>query len=265
MSSQPHPRKTFIAGNWKSNGDRAFVNKHCMFWTGVRTDKNTQLSIAAPSSYLLKCKTFLADIFNISSQNISQFDDGPYTGEVSAKQIKDLGIDWTIIGHSERRKYFFEDDNIIGKKIEQAIKYKLNFILCIGDDKDAKEIILLIILILLLFNIIIKYIKRQLNIAFEKIKGNWDDVVIAYEPITENGNGISKEKIQEMHEFIRKEIKEKMGEEISNKIRIIYGGNVDEKNCNELILLKDVDGFLVSEPSIKSTFINIIESAKRKK
>ena len=253
MSSQPHPRKTFIAGNWKSNGDRAFVNKHCMFLTGVRTDKNTQLCIAPPSIYLLNCKTFLAHIFNISSQNISQFDDGPYTGEVSAKQIKDLGIDWTIIGHSERRKYFFEDDNIIGKKIEQAIKYKLNFILCIGDDKDAKEINCYDI------------IKRQLNIAFEKIKGNWDDVVIAYEPITENGNGISKEKIQEMHEVIRKEIKEKMGEEISNKIRIIYGGNVDEKNCNELILLKDVDGFLVSEPSIKSTFINIIESAKRKK
>ncbi len=68
-----------------------------------------------------------------------------------------------------------------------------------------------------------------------------------------------------MHEFIRKEIKEKMGEDISNKIRIIYGGFVDEKNCKDLIVLKDVDGFLVSEPSIKSTFINIIESARLKK
>ena len=76
----------------------------------------------------------------------------------------------------------------------------------------------------------------------------------------ENGNNLTKEKVQEMHEFIRKEIKEKMGEEIANKIRIIYGGYVDEKNCKELIVLKDVDGFLVSEPSIKSTFINIIES-----
>ena len=81
----------------------------------------------------------------------------------------------------------------------------------------------------------------------------------------ENGNILTKEKVQEMHEFIRKEIKEKMGEEIANKTRIIYGGYVDEKNCKELIVLKDVDGFLVSEPSIKSTFINIIESARLKK
>ena len=111
-------------------------------------------------------------------------------------------------------------------------------------------------------------IKRQLNTAFDKIKNNnWDNIVISYEPVQEkeNGNIIAKEKVQEMHEFIRKEIKEKMGEDISNKIRIIYGGYVDEKNCKELILLKDVDGFLVSEPSIKSTFINIIESANLKK
>ena len=232
MSSQTRLRKTFIAGNWKSNGDRAFVNKHCMFLTGVRIEKNTQLCIAPPNIYLQNCKTFLAHLFSICAQNISQFDDGPYTGEVSAKQIKDLGIDWTIIGQSERRKYFNEDENIIGKK-------------------NCFEII-----------------KKQLNTAFEKIKnGNWDNVVISYEPVLEkeNGNILAKEKVQEMHEFIRKEIKEKMGEEIANKIRIIYGGYVDEKNCKELIVLKDVDGFLVSEPSIKSTFINIIESARLKK
>ena len=76
---------------------------------------------------------------------------------------------------------------------------------------------------------------------------------------------INKEKVQEMHEFIRKEIKEKMGEEIADKVRIIFGGNINENNCNELILLKDVDGFLVGEPSIKSTFNNIIYSAKLKK
>ena len=256
MSSQASLRKTFIAGNWKSNGDLAFVTKHCMFLTGIRNYKNTQLCIAPPNIYLQTCKTFLAHLFNISAQNISQFDAGPYTGEVNAKQIKDLGIDWTIIGHSERRKYFNEDEIIIGKKIEQALKNKLNFILCIGDDKDAKEING------------IEIIKKHLNIAFEKIKNsNWDNVVISYEPVLEkeNGNILVKEKVQEMHEFIRNEIKEKTNEEIANKIRIIYGGYVDEKNCKELIVLKDVDGFLVSEPSIKSTFINIIESAKLKK
>ena len=129
-----------------------------MFLTGVRIEKNTQLCIAPPNIYLQNCKTFLAHLFNICAQNISQFDEGPYTGEVSAKQIKDLGIDWTIIGHSERRKYFNEDENIIGKKIEQALKYKLNFILCIGDDKDGKE------------NNCFEIIKKQLNTLFEKVK-----------------------------------------------------------------------------------------------
>ena len=258
MSSPPPiQRKIFIAGNWKSNGDRAFVNKHCMFLSEVKTDKNkTELCIAPPNIHLSTCQKFLAHLFHIASQNISEFDNGSYTGEISAKQIKDLGIDWTIIGQSERRKYFNEDENIIGKKIEQALKHKLNFILCVGDDKDGKE------------NNCFEIIKKQLNTAFEKIKNNnWDNVVISYEPVLEkeNGNNLTKEKVQEMHEFIRKEIKEKMGEEIANKIRIIYGGYVDEKNCKELIVLKDVDGFLVSEPSVKSTFINIIESARLKK
>ena len=258
-SSSPQlKRKIFIAGNWKSNGDRAFVNKHCMFLTGVNVDKNTTELCLAPSNiYLLTCKTFLAHLFNISAQNISQFDSGPYTGEVSAKQIKDLDVDWTMIGYSERRKLFNEDEIVIGKKIEQALNNKLNIILCIGDNKEAKE-----------SNKSFEMIKTQLNTGFEKINSNnWENVVIAYEPIWENeiNTAITKEKVQEIHEFIRKEIKERLGEEIAEKVRIIFGGNVDENNCNELILLKDVDGFLVGEPSIKATFNNIIYSAKLKK
>ena len=258
MSSSTQRRKVFIAGNWKSNGDRAFVNKHCMFLTGARIDKNTtELCLAPPNIHLLTCKTFLAHLFHICAQNISQFDNGPYTGEVSAKQIKDLGVDWTIIGHSERRKYFNEDEVVIGKKIEQALNNKLKIILCIGDNNEDKE-----------NNRTFEIIKKQLETAFEKINNdNWNNTVIAYEPVWENeiNSLINKEKIQEIHEFIRKEIKDRMGEEISNKIRIIFGGKVDDKNCNELILLKDVDGFLVGEASIKSAFGGVIYSAKLKK
>lgn len=255
--SSPQRRKIFIAGNWKSNGDRAFVNRHCMFLTGARIDRNTtELCLAPPNIYLLTCKTFLAHLFNICAQNISQFDNGPYTGEVSAKQIKDLGVDWTIIGHSERRKYFNEDETVVGKKIEQALNSKLNIILCIGDNKEDKE-----------NNNTFEIIKKQLETAFDKVKTNWENIVISYEPVWENeiNTLINKEKVQEIHEFIRNQIKEKLGEEISNKVRIIFGGKVDENNCKELILLKDVDGFLVGEPSIKSAFMDIIYSAKLKK
>ena len=260
-SSLKRRRKVFIAGNWKCNGDLAFVNKHCMFLTGVSIyfDKNTtELCLAPPNIHLLTCKIFLAHLFNICAQNISPFDNGPYTGEISAKQIKDLGVDWTIIGHSERRKYFNEDENIIGKKIEQALNNNLKIILCIGNNRENQE----------KDKSCFDIIKNQLETAFVKInKDNWDNVVIAYEPYKENkiNTFLNDKNIQEMHEFIRKEIKEKMGEEISNNIRIIYGGKVDENNCNELIMLKDVDGFLVGEPSTKPAFSGIIYSAKLKK
>jgi triosephosphate isomerase len=255
----PFQRKLFIAGNWKSNGDRAFVNKHCMFLSGVKINQNTtELCIAPPNIYLSTCLKFLAHLYHISSQDISQYDNGPYTGEVSAKQIKDLGIDWTIIGHSERRQYFHEDETIIGTKIEKALENKLNIILCIGDNKEAKE-----------NNKSFEIIKTQLETCFNNIKNNnqLENFVIAYEPIWENemNTKMKYEQVKEMHSFIRKEIINKVGNDIGNKIRIIYGGNVDENNCNELIVLEDVDGFLVGAPSIKSTFNNIIESTKLKK
>ena len=252
-------RKLFIAGNWKSNGDRAFVNKHCMFLSGVKINPNTtELCIAPPNIYLSNCLKFLAHLYHISSQDISQFDNGPYTGEVSAKQIKDLGIDWTIIGHSERRKYSHENETIIGKKIERALENKLNIILCIGDNKEYKE-----------KNNSFEIIKTQLETCLNIMNNNsnLENLVIAYEPIWENemNTKIKNEEIEEMHSFIRNELITKVGKDIGNKIRIIYGGNVDENNCNELIVLKDVDGFLVGAPSIKSTFNNIIESTKLKK
>ena len=254
----PFQRKLFIAGNWKSNGDRAFVNKHCMFLSGVKINQNTtELCIAPPNIYLSTCLKFLAHLYHISSQDISQYDNGPYTGEVSAKQIKDLGIDWTIIGHSERRKYFNENETVIGKKIEKALENKLNIILCIGDNKEAKE-----------NNKSFEIIKMQLDTCFKNIKNNnnWENIIIAYEPIWENemNTPIKKEQIEEMHLFIRNEIIKNYGDEIGNKIRIIFGGNVDENNCNELIVSKDIDGFLVGDPSIQSSFNNIIESAKLK-
>ena len=193
MSSLSQRRKVFIAGNWKCNGDKAFVNKHCMFLTGARIDKNnTELCLAPPNIHLLTCRTFLAHLFHICAQNISEFDDGPYTGEVSAKQIKDLGVDWTIIGHSERRKYFNEDEATISKKIEQALNNQLSIILCIGDNNEEKE-----------NNKSFEIIKKQLKTAFDNIKSNkWDNIVIAYEPVWENEINvpINKEKIQEIHE-----------------------------------------------------------------
>lgn len=259
MSSSPlYQRKIFIAGNWKSNGDRAFVNKHCMFLSGAKINsKTTELCLAPSNIYLLTCKKFLSHLFHISSQDISQFDSGPFTGEISAKQIKDLDIDWTIIAQSERRKFFNENETIIGKKIEKALENNLNIIFCIGENKEEKE-----------NNKSFEVIKMQLETLFKNIKNNnnWGNIVIAYEPSWENemNTVMTNEQVQGMHEYIRGEIIKKFGKEIGNKIRIIFGGNVDENNCNSLIILKDVDGFLVGEPSINTSFNNIIESAKFK-
>lgn len=251
------PRKVFIGGNWKCNGDKAFVNQHCAFLTGIQYDHNKcDVCICPTFIHLLTCKTFLANRMLISAQNCSMYNNGAYTGEVSAKQIKDLGIDWTLIGHSERRTLFHEDEHVVGEKITKALENGLNIILCIGEKLEEREA-----------NKTFEVIENQMKTAFEKVGNNWDKIVIAYEPVWAIGTGktATPEQAQEVHEHIRKLLKEKVNEETSKKVRIIYGGSANENNCNNLIAKKDIDGFLVGGASLKPAFNLIVESYKNKK
>jgi len=186
----------------------------------------------------------------VSAQNISQFKNGAYTGEISAEMLNDMGIDWTILGHSERRHIFGESDAVIGEKTKTALAHKLKVIACIGEKLDEREA-----------GKTMEVCERQLA-AIQKQIDSWDSIVIAYEPVWAIGTGktASPEQAQEVHDQVRSWLKSKVNANTADKTRILYGGSVTEKNAAELIAKKDVDGFLVGGASLKEAFVDIVKA-----
>jgi triosephosphate isomerase len=195
-------------------------------------------------------KVMLQDKVKPACQNISLHGPGAYTGEISAEQLVDFGLEWTLVGHSERRTLFKELYPEVAKKVANAQEQGLNVILCIGECIEQREA-----------GTTNDTLKEQLDTAKDSVK-DWAKIVVAYEPIWAIGTGkvASPEQAQETHEFIRSWFTENVSEEVANSIRIIYGGSVNEKNSQELIGQKDLDGFLVGGASLKPAFKTIVET-----
>ena len=189
----------------------------------------------------------------LSSQNCASTENGAYTGEISAKMLSELGVKIVIIGHSERRNYFKEDSDILFQKIKIALKYDMGIIFCVGESLEQREK-------KKNFEVIENQIKETLfKLNDDEIK----KIIIAYEPVWAIGTGktASPEEAQEMHEFIRKLIKDKFGEKISENISILYGGSCKPGNAKDIFEKKDVDGGLIGGASLKAQdFIKIIEA-----
>ena len=189
----------------------------------------------------------------LSSQNCASTENGAYTGEISAKMLSELGVKIVIIGHSERRNYFKEDSDILFQKIKIALKYDMGIIFCVGESLEQREN-------KKYFEVIENQIKETLfKLNDDEIK----KIIIAYEPVWAIGTGktASPEEAQEMHEFIRKLIKDKFGEKISENISILYGGSCKPGNAKDIFEKKDVDGGLIGGASLKAQdFIKIIEA-----
>ena len=189
----------------------------------------------------------------LSSQNCASTENGAYTGEISAKMLSELGVKIVIIGHSERRNYFKEDSDILFQKIKIALKYDMGIIFCVGESLEQREN-------KKYFEVIENQIKETLfKLNDDEIK----KIIIAYEPVWAIGTGktASPEEAQEMHEFIRKLIKDKFGEKISGNISILYGGSCKPGNAKDIFEKKDVDGGLIGGASLKAQdFIKIIEA-----
>lgn len=181
---------------------------------------------------------------------MSQFKNGAYTGEHSAEMLVDAHIPWVILGHSERRHVFGESDVAIGDKCKVALEHKLKVIACIGEKLDERE-----------SGKTQAVNERQLNAIREKVT-DWSDVVIAYEPVWAIGTGktASPEQAQEVHDQLRGWLKKNVSADAANKTRILYGGSVTEKNAAELIMKRDVDGFLVGGAALKEAFADIIKA-----
>lgn len=257
MTSQAF-RKVIIGGNWKSNGDIAATKSLIKtIINPLNFDKNKAEVVIAPMNiHLALAQQLLAEANNgveLSAQNVSLYNPGAYTGEVSAKAYKDMNVNWAIIGHSERRQYFGETNEIVGAKTKICLDNNMNVMACIGEKLEEREA-----------NKTMDVLLAQLEAIYKNTQ-NLANVVVAYEPVWAIGTGktASKEQAQEVHEKLREWIA-KNNKDAAKNTRIIYGGSVTDSNANELIAQKDIDGFLVGGASLKPAFKVIVEAYKNK-
>jgi triosephosphate isomerase len=213
---------------------------------------NSEILVCAPFTALSSIKPLLSgsDI-KLGAQNMHYNENGAYTGEISPLMLKDIGIDYVIIGHSERRQYFNETDESINKKLKSAIKFSIKPILCVGETLQQRE-----------DKLEKATVKNQIINAFKDLKDeDAINVVIAYEPIWAIGTGktATSDEANEMAWFIRNTFKEIYGEELSAQLLVLYGGSVKGENASELMNKSDIDGALVGGASLKAEeFIKII-------
>lgn len=244
-------RKKYICGNWKMNKTSSealeFVKEINEF------EFNKVDVLLAPSFVTLESlRKNLKDEIKLAGQNVSEFDDGAYTGEVSTSMLKDIGVEDVIIGHSERREKFSESDEIINAKVKKALAGDLSVILCLGESLEVKE-----------EGKEIDFVRDELLKSLDGVE-DLENLTIAYEPIWAIGTGktCSSEDAEIMCREIRNVIDEKYGE-ISQQIRILYGGSVKPSNAGEILSKENIDGVLVGGASLKaSDFIEIIKAGE---
>ncbi|NLX62605.1 MAG: triose-phosphate isomerase [Tissierellia bacterium] len=245
-------RIPIIAGNWKMNNTlsqsidlvKKIIEKY------LREEVEVVLAVPFTSLYEVK-KLLEGTKIKLAAQNMHWEDKGAFTGEISPLMLKEIGIDYCIIGHSERRQYFNERDETVNKKIKAALKHGIRPIVCVGETLEERE-----------KNIHEDIVKNQVVKAFEGVdKDHIKDIVIAYEPIWAIGTGktASSEEANKMCSLIREAIGHIYGEEAKNTIRIQYGGSVKPDNIKELMEKEEIDGALVGGASLNAEdFIDIV-------
>ncbi|WP_185864399.1 triose-phosphate isomerase [Blattabacterium cuenoti] len=251
-------REKILVANWKMNYDfyetTSFIRNLLKILFDNKINHNKKIIIAPSFPFLhISNQILQGTTLSIASQNIHQKDKGAYTGEVSANMLKSIGIKKVLLGHSERRIYFFEDDNILLQKIKIALKYNIKILFCVGETISERN-----------KNVHYSVIENQLkNTVFHFSLHEIANFSIAYEPIWAIGTGItaSPKDAQNMHQFIRSLFSEKYGKEISNKISILYGGSINDINAKDILYQEDVDGGLIGNSSLDmNKFLNIIQS-----
>jgi triosephosphate isomerase len=250
-------RKKIVAGNWKMNMDLSEGMKLAgsigKYFSEKPVDKVTVI-LCTPFIHLAAVHDILKHgRVGLGAQNCASEASGAYTGEVSAWMIKSTGASYVIIGHSERRSYYNEDDKTLNKKTLLAINSGLKVIFCCGEILKERE-----------ENKHFLIVKRQLEEGlFNLTSEQMDNIVIAYEPVWAIGTGLtaSPDQAQEMHKYIRNLVKEQYGNDCAKKLPILYGGSCKPSNAAEIFSKPDVDGGLIGGASLKKEdFIGIIEA-----
>lgn len=252
-------RKQIAAANWKMNLTKEQANELLEEITQkkISLSENQEAVFGVPFPYLLLAKDKVKDKqgFFIAAQNCYTKESGAFTGEVSAPMLSSCNIEYVIIGHSERREYFNEDNKTLSQKVDVCLKNNLKPIFCCGESLEIRE-----------SEKQNEFVENQLKESLFHLESSAiQNFVIAYEPIWAIGTGktASAEQAQEMHAHIRSIVASKYGNEIAQTISILYGGSVKANNAKEIFGKPDVDGGLVGGASLNaSEFAEIIGSLK---
>lgn len=245
-------RTPIIAGNWKMNNN---IEKSIELVEEIKKfqlDRNVEAVICVPFTDIKDVKAAIKDTdVKLGAQNMHWEEKGAFTGEISPLMLKELGVDYVILGHSERRQYFNETDDTVNKKMKSALSHGIKPIICVGESLEERE-----------SGKEREVVKSQVIKAFEGIdRKEIENIVIAYEPIWAIGTGktASADDANDMIGFIRDTIGDIYGEEEKQNIRIQYGGSVKPDTISELMDKKEVDGALVGGASLKSEdFVKLI-------
>lgn len=237
-------RRKVIAGNWKMN---MLPNETIDFiheLTPLVKDTKNEVILCVPYTDLFYALLNVQGTnIKIGAQNMHFEESGAYTGEVSGKMLKSIGVEYVIIGHSERRQYFNETDETVNKKIKAAFENELKPIVCVGETLEQRE-----------NNKTEEIVTTQIELALKGLTDEQvENTIIAYEPIWAIGTGktATAEDANNAIKSIRKQIEKDFGKTISENIIILYGGSVKSENCNELFSMSDIDGGLVGGASLK--------------
>lgn len=250
-------RTNIVAGNWKMNKDFGQADEliNELVEKLETTDLNgTSLIICPPALYLEMASDEAEEsYFGVGAQDVSEHEEGAYTGEIAAGMLESMGIEYCIVGHSERRAYHHETDEQIARKVDQLLNHEIRPIVCCGEVLEERE-----------SNRQFDVVKRQIvDGLFHLGAEQFASIIIAYEPVWAIGTGktATPAQAQEMHAFIRSLIAEKYGQEVADNTSILYGGSCKPSNAKELFANPDVDGGLIGGASLKADdFLAIAKS-----
>lgn len=251
-------RKKIVAGNWKMNLTKtASLTLVDALSKGINTLDLKQNRVIIAPAYVNLFPVVTDGNRNkkieVAAQNMFYADKGAYTGEISAEMLLDIDVKTVILGHSERREYFCEEDAILKKKVDQALKNKMEIIFCFGEKLEDRNIGNQ-------FNVVEKQLK---NTLFHLNKSDFENIILAYEPVWAIGTGktASPEQAQEMHFFVRNLIQDQFDVATAQNLSILYGGSVKPTNAKEIFGKKDVDGGLIGGAALKAEmFLDIIKA-----
>jgi triosephosphate isomerase (TIM) len=249
-------RRTYIAGNWKMN--KTFQEADDFLFQLGEFLADTSLGeieamIFPPFTYIELAGDASEEFcLSVGAQNVSEHDQGAYTGEISADMLSSMSVDYCLVGHSERRKYFFETDAILNKKVLQLRKQFIKPVLCVGEVLSERE-----------EGKAFEVVRNQLVNCLKGVEID-DNLLIAYEPVWAIGTGVtaSPQQADEMHSFIRKWIAKEYNAETAEMLPILYGGSVNPSNLAELLSQPDIDGGLIGGAALDvASYIKMLQIA----